>query len=578
MKYGHRPIMNRLRHRFENLYGEQLAQKSMERLDAMYGRYGVGDEDFNGELYWDQADSILITYGDMIQSGTKPLKALKHFADIHIKGAISTIHVLPFFPYSSDDGFSIIDYREVNPELGTWNDIHDLSENFSLMFDLVLNHCSRRNAWFEDYVAGVAPGRHYFIEMDPDADVSAVVRPRSTPLLTRAQTRHGARHVWTTFSEDQVDLDFANPDVLFEFLDILFFYISRGCSIIRLDAIAYLWKQFGTPCIHHEKTHEVVRIIRDVLNLVAPHVAILTETNVPHEENISYFGQGDEAHIVYQFSLPPLLMHTLISGNASYLTAWAAQLDPPPEGCTYLNFTASHDGIGMRPLEGILQPDEIERLLKHVKARGGHISSKQNSDGTQSPYELNITYLDALTLSDGEPEWMSFDRFICSQTMALSLKGMPAIYFNSLVGARNDHEAVKQTGRARSINRHKWDEAELYERLNDSESENSKVLWEYSRILHLRATHPAFHPDGYQRILDYGPAFFALERIAPDNGEVILCISNITAQPRKIIPSQQTGALTGDKRARDLIRGEIDLHENASITLAPYQTCWLVLE
>jgi len=576
MKYGHRPIMNRLRQRFEHLYGsEDIAIKCMDRLDAMVGRYGVGEYDHDVIRHLDQTDSILITYGDMIHDGNRtPLECLKHFTDKHLIGAINTIHILPFFPYSSDDGFSIIDYRTVDPALGSWADMTRLREHFSLMFDLVLNHCSQKNEWFQDYVSGIAPGRHYFIEMDPDTDLSAVVRPRNLPLLTRTQTPQGERHVWTTFSEDQIDLNFANPDVLFEFIDILFQYIAQGATILRLDAIAYLWKQPGTSCIHLEPTHEVVKILRDVITLVAPYVFLLTETNVPHEENISYFGQGDEAQIIYQFPLPPLLLHTLVTADATHLTQWAANLSEPPENCTYLNFTASHDGIGVRPLEGLLNAEQLNKLLEHVKERGGHISCKRNADDSESAYELNITYFDALGSPTDPDETTQSNRFLCSQIIALSMQGIPAIYFNNLIGARNDYQGLEKTGRARSINRHKWDINKLDSLLDDETTTHSKILWEYVRILHIRADHPAFHPNGKQQIFDFGPEFFALERTAPDQSEKILCISNITSAKQTLDLKKH---LTGKQEVKDLLSDQPLTGKNNKLTLAPYQNCWLTI-
>ena len=567
--------MLQLQQRFEVLYGKHEADRCLRRFDAMRERYGVGEDDSDKPPDWDQSSALLITYGDMVSAkNTPPLRALKTFLDSHLEGAVSTIHILPFFPFSSDDGFSIIDYREVDPHLGSWKDIQAINEHFSLMFDLVLNHVSRKSGWFADYVANVAPARDYFIEMDKKTDLSAVVRPRNTPLLTRTQTRHGERHVWTTFSADQVDLDFSNPDVLFEFLDILLLYIATGARIIRLDAVAYLWKEPGTTCVHLPQTHEVVKIFHDVLQLVAPQVKLLSETNVPHAENISYFGSGDEAHIIYLFTLPPLLLHTLLTGNAALLSRWVAELDPPPAGCTYLNFTASHDGIGVRPLEGLLSTDELNNLLEHIKKQGGLISHKRNPDGSESPYELNISYFSALGNRDDPAPWMQKERFLCSQLIALALKGIPAIYFNSLIAAPNDYAGVDRTQRARSINRQKWTEDQLLHILNEPESIHSQVLWEYSRILHIRAEHPAFHPDGAQRVLDAGPAFFAIERIAPDASETILCISNVTATPQSIIPSTITDSFSRDHGASELLHQQ-SIDENGTVLLAPYQSCWL---
>ncbi len=365
--------VNSLRHRFDRLY-KKIGLHCFERMQMIVGRYGVGVDIKPPVEPWSEKDAVLITYGDMVRAADeRPLATLHSFLNRHLKKAFNTVHVLPFFPYSSDDGFSVIDFREVNHDLGTWDDIEALSRDFRIMADLVLNHVSRQSRWFRYYVAGVSPARFYFIEADPAADYSSVVRPRATPLLSSTQTRDGERHVWTTFSDDQVDLNFKNPDVLFEFIDILFFYISKGVRVFRLDAIAYLWKDLGTPCIHLPQTHQIVKLFRDIIELLAPDVLLITETNVPQDENISYFGNGDEAHIVYQFPLPPLLLHALQTGQGRYLTEWAAALPALPRGRTFLNFTASHDGIGVRPLEGILSDAEIAKLADGGRGTGAAV-------------------------------------------------------------------------------------------------------------------------------------------------------------------------------------------------------------
>ncbi|MGB5736517.1 MAG: sugar phosphorylase, partial [Thiohalocapsa sp.] len=459
MRAVDRRVLQRIRQRLGRLYGDEVLARLMHRLDLIVGRYGVGVTCPDGEFCarWDQRDAVLICYGDMIRAGgidadgEPPLETLRRFLNERIGDALSAVHVLPFFPYSSDDGFSVIDYRAVDPELGSWHDIQKLGEDYRLMLDLVINHVSSQSHWFRAYCNGMAPERHYFIEVEPEADLSAVTRPRSSPLLRSVQTPYGKRWVWCTFSHDQVDVDFTNPDVLFEFLDILLFYVHNGAQIVRLDAIAYLWKEIGTSCVHLPQTHEVVKLLRDVLEMLQPGLVLLTETNVPHAENVSYFGAGDEAHMVYQFSLPPLLLHALSTGNAAYLTHWAANLAPPPAGCTYFNFTASHDGIGVRPLEGLLPQDEFDALVAGVEQRGGLVSRRSNPDGSTTPYELNITYFDAV----GVPGDLaaSVARFLCAQTIAMSLQGVPGIYFNSLLGASNNLAGVEQTGRARTINR-----------------------------------------------------------------------------------------------------------------------------
>lgn len=571
-------VIHRFRERFCRLYGDDQADACVSRLKMMVGRYGVGIDPVIHPEKWDQATTVLITYADMIATDDgSPLQAMKRFCDERLDGAINHVHLLPFFPYSSDDGFSVIDYREVNPDCGHWHDVEALGEHFHLMFDLVLNHCSRRSEWFKQFTMGYSPGQDYFHTADPETDVSQVVRPRTHPLLTPVQTRIGERYAWTTFSADQIDLDFSNPDVLFEFLDILFWYVSKGARIVRMDAIAYLWKVLGTSCIHLPETHEVVKLFRDVLDLVNPSTLILTETNVPHAENVSYFGDGDEADMIYQFSLPPLTLHALLNGSARRLTDWAASLGALPPGCTYLNFTASHDGIGVRPLEGLVPDEEVQALADHVRSRGGHVNYKRNADGSESPYELNITYFDALVESDGEPSELDLERFLCSQTIALSLKGVPAAYFHSLSATRNWNEGVEKLGHNRAINRMKWQEQDLKQALEEPNSPTARVFGEYVRRLRIRVASPAFHPDGAQTVLDLDDRVFALERTAPGGAETILSLSNV---------SRETVCVDLAGQMRVIAEGEVETLPDlmageevgpAEVTLAPYQTRWLVL-
>lgn len=569
--------MDRVRARLERLYGGGVTPRLMERLALLAGRYDKMWQSKGRAALWDQRDAVLITYGDMVRSpGERPLVTLRRFLDERLQGAIPAVHILPFFPYSSDDGFSVTDYRAVNPDLGRWEDVRELGRGHRLMFDLVLNHVSRGSGWFRDYVNGIAPARHYFISVDHGTDLSAVVRPRTTPLLSTAHTRRGVHHLWTTFSADQIDLRFTNPDVLFEFLDILFFYVSNGARIIRLDAIAYLWKEIGTPCIHLPQTHEVVKLLRDVLDMLAPGVILITETNVPHAENVSYFGDGDEAHMVYQFSLPPLLLHALHTGDTGYLQRWAASLPPPPAGCTFLNFTASHDGIGVRPLEGLVPHKELHALIEGVEEHGGSVSVRTRPDGSESPYELNITYFDALSDPGQPPSTRHIARFLCSQAVMLALRGVPAVYFHSLTATPNDTVGVEVTGRARSINRKRWDCGELSNLLDDPSTPTARVFRDYLRLLTLRAAHPAFHPDGPQRVLGLERGLFGVERTAPDDSETILAISNLSARSRRFTLDER---LTGSSNVQvweDLITGRSGTGAGKRTWgLAPYETVWL---
>jgi sucrose phosphorylase len=519
---------------------------------------------------WDATDAILIAYGDQIHAPDKsPLACLAEWIDdCHGEELFNTLHILPFCPYSSDDGFSVIDYLQVDPQLGTWQDITALGRRVRLMFDLVLNHASIRSDWFARYVAGEEPYRRFFVEADPAADLSAVVRPRSLPLLTPVETTRGTRHVWTTFSADQVDLNYGEPLLLLRMVEILLEYLARGAQIVRLDAIAFLWKTPGTSCVHLPETHEVVKLFRDVVDAAAPQVWLLTETNVPHRENISYFGDADEARLVYQFPLPPLLLDAFVHGDATYLNRWLAALDPPAAGTTYVNFTASHDGIGVRPLEGLVPEGRVSDLVAAVKRRGGLVSTRALPDG-DAPYELNITYVDALSPANLDPQLHS-RRFLASQAVMLALQGIPAIYFHSLVGSRNDRAAADASGHARRINRRKFSRVELDHQLADPQSLSGQIAAGYRHLLAIRRQQPAFHPEAAQQWIEMRhPGVVAFLRTSGNEAQRILTLANVSSESVQL----DTTPIGGGHLTRDLIAQEAV--EPGSVTLEPGQARWL---
>ncbi len=482
---------------------------------------------------------MLITYGDQVQApNEKPLQTLKTFCDKYLTDVLSSIHILPFFPWTSDDGFSVVDYRQIDPNLGSWDDVSSM-QNFRLMFDGVINHISSQSDWFQEFLQDDPHYKNYFITIEGEPNLSQVIRPRALPLLTSFNTPSGEKKVWTTFSADQIDLNFKNPEVLLEILDILLLYIERGATFIRLDAIAYMWKELGTTCIHLPQTHAIIQFLRAAISDVAPHVQLITETNVPHSDNISYFGDGtNEAQLVYNFALPPLTLHTFHTGDARILSNWARTLTLPSDKTTFFNFLASHDGIGLNPARGILSNAEIDSLVNKVIEHGGLISYKHNADGTQSPYEMNINYFDALsnpsllqppgTAMEAETIELQVSRFIAAQAIMLSLIGMPGIYFHSLFGSRGWLEGVKQTGRNRTINREKLQFGKLQSQLADENSLRSKVFAKYSELLKTRSSSPAFDPHGTQQIIDLHPSVFAVERTSPDGKARVLCLHNVS--------------------------------------------------
>ena len=516
------------------VYGNETAADLYARVDKLIDTYrGKVATIPRSTHFFDQRDAVLITYGDMVQAdGEAPLATLHRFLNSQISGIINAVHILPFYPYTSDDGFSVVDYRKVNPDLGDWRDIESLKGDFYLMFDAVINHISAQSEWFQGFLTGRAPYDDYFTVVDPSTDLSAVFRPRTLPLLTPFATVDGEKHVWTTFSADQIDLNFANPELLLDVLDVLLGYVQHGARLIRLDAVGFIWKQIGTRCIHLPEAHAIIQLMRAVLDEVAPGVVLVTETNVPHQENISYFGDGhNEAQMVYNFPLPPLTLHAFHSGDATTLSQWAAGLDLPSEQTTFFNFLASHDGIGVTPARGILSEPAIQALANRVEALGGFVSYRQTPDG-DVPYELNINYLDAL----GEPGEQIDDawrarRLIAAYAIALSLRGVPGIYFHSLFGSRSWLEGVEQTGQKRTVNRQKLTATTLTAELSRSGSLRQQVFDGLQRLLALRAAQPAFHPSGSQQVFNLHSKLFAVMRTTLDGGERVLCLHNISNEP-----------------------------------------------
>ena len=562
--------MDRIFSHLSFLYGEENTPRLLERVQRIIDPYRSRISVRNSDLT--ENDSILITYGDQITSlREKPLQTLSRFCTEKLAGVIGGIHILPFYPWTSDDGFSVVDYRKVDPALGNWEDFSAMQENFGLMFDGVINHISSQSEWFQAFLKDDPRYSDYFIVVNDSPDLSNVVRPRALPLLTTFRTSSGEKRVWTTFSDDQIDLNYQNPEVLLEIIDILLMYVERGGTFIRLDAIAYLWKEIGTSCIHLPQTHQVIQLLRAVLDEVAPHVQLITETNVPHEDNISYYGDGtNEAQLVYNFALPPLVLHTFRAGNAYLLSNWAKELRLPSDRVTFFNFLASHDGIGLNPARGILSGKEIDALVEKTVAYGGLVSYKHNSDGSQSPYEMNINYFDALSNpDDNEPLELQVNRFMTAQAIMLSLVGVPGIYFHSLFGSRGWRAGVDRTGRNRTINRQKFDLTTFEKELANPASVRHRVFLRYVQLLRARSASSAFHPHGSQEVLDCGDTIFALLRHSPDGSQHVLCLYNVSDQLQSVMVKE-------NKQPVDLFTNEpLGNSLDDVLILKPYQTLWL---
>ncbi len=515
---------------------------------------------------WDEKDIVLITYADQFSApGGKALPVFTRFYNEWLSRSFSHVHLLPFYPWSSDDGFSVIDYHEVAPETGSWRDVAELKKSASLMFDFVCNHMSAKSKWFENYI-NQAPGyEDFFISVDPETDLSAVTRPRALPLLTPFTLHDGSvRHLWTTFSEDQIDLNFASPEVLIAMVDVLLHYLMEGARYIRLDAVGFMWKIPGTNCIHLEQTHRLIQLFRAITDRVAPGTVLITETNVPHKDNISYFGDGEnEAQMVYQFSLPPLVLHAVHCQDVRALCQWASSLKLPSMKTTWFNFLASHDGIGLNPLRGILPESEILSLVEKLQQEGALVNWKNNPDGTRSPYEINVTYLDALSAKESEDN-ERIARFILAHAVLLSFPGVPAVYIQSILGSRNDYDGVERLGYNRAINRKKYRAGEIDAELEDNKSLRHSIYHRLTQLIAIRRTEKAFHPDSQTIFETSGAHVFKIIRTA-DNGERITALFNFSNHQQNIHSDIETG--------RELIAGE-DIR-STTLSLNPWQVMWI---
>lgn len=574
MKTTNKDLKYLVKSHLDAIYTSENTQVLAERLLGIMGLEGERLEKSPHYDLWNEKDAWLITYGNSLISDTAtPLKVLKNFWDDQLADTINGIHILPFFPYSSDDGFSVINYSEVNDSLGDWSDIEAIAQHCRLMSDLVINHCSSRSLWFDNFKQQRHPGKDYFIEADPEIDTSNVVRPRTSSLLREVQTLDGKRHVWCTFSHDQIDLNFSNIEVLCEFTKIIKQHIDYGVRIFRLDAVAFLWKEIGTNCIHLPQTHEMIRLLRVLIEHYCPEAILITETNVPNHENLSYFGNANEAHAIYNFSLPPLVLQALTSGSCQHLKTWQMSMPPAQLGTFYFNFLASHDGIGLRPVEGLLSEQEIGSLVNTMQQSGARISWRATNEGKDKPYEINISLYDAMERTHEGQDNYQLERFLCAHTIMLALEGIPGIYIHSLLGTQNDYHGVEASNHNRAINRHQWSIDALSEALQSENSHHRIVFERMKKRIKIRTSQPAFHPNAVQFTLHINDEVFGFWRQSIDKKQSIFCLNNVSA--KEIIIPLSSINLIGLQTWSDLISGECYSDIREDITLKPYQCLWL---
>ncbi|MBZ9691884.1 sugar phosphorylase [Clostridium sp. M14] len=556
-------LINSVIDKIKFIYGENYKEEYKEEFDKLVSKWE--NEEFNKADEVSEKNVYLITYGDSIyEKGIPTIQTLNKFLKEEVKDTITDVHILPMFTYTSDDGFSVVDYMEIDKNLGNWEDINTLSKDYRLMYDFVANHISKSSSWFKGYLNNEKKYAEYFIKEDKSFNTKNVVRPRTSSLFHEYEGKDGVKTAWTTFSEDQIDVNIKHFPLFIEMTDILLNYAKNGATSIRLDAIGFLWKESGTSCMHLPETHKIIEIWRLLLDYFKKNTQIITETNVPHVENVSYFGnKNNEAHMVYQFTLPPLVLYTLTTHNSKKLTDWAKTIDRVSENATYFNFLSSHDGIGMRPTEGILTEDEKQVLVDKVVENGGRVSYKNNTDGTKSVYELNINYNDALINKNEDISIETqVDKIIASNAILLSCVGVPAIYYHSLLGSRNDYKSLEESGINRRINREKLEYTKILKELEVDER-RSAIFSRIKKLIALRKEESAFSPFAMQKVLDLGEGIFALERFNEKTGEKITLILNVDSKEANVYCNiKGVDKVTGRK---------ID----GNITLKPYEFVWI---
>jgi glycosidase len=556
-------LLKNVEEKLRVIYGKDYQEDFMISFTELVEKWS--DQSWETVTPISEKNVYLITYGDSIYEENQPtLSSLRTFLNSKVKDSITDVHLLPMFPYTSDDGFSVKDYRKIDSKLGDWENIKELSKDYRLMFDFVANHISKASEWFQGYINGDKKYQSYFIPKNDSFDASQVVRPRTSPLYHEYHGEQSAKTAWTTFSEDQVDVNFRHFPVLLEMTDILLSYASKGGTSIRLDAIGFIWKKSGTTSIHLPEAHAIIQLWREVVDYFRPNTQIITETNVPHKENISYFGDGtNEANMVYQFSMPPLVLFSLTTHNGETLTKWAKTIDNVSNVATYFNFLASHDGIGMRPTEGILSEEEKQLLVDKVISNGGRVSYKTNSDGSQSVYELNINYSDALMNKEEDTtEDMQIKKILAAHAILLSCIGVPALYYHSLLGSRNDEQAVEESGINRRINREKLELQTILDEL-ETNSRRKGIFEGLKRMIDIRQREKAFSPYADQQVVELGSNLFALKRFSKETGEVVYLVVNLESKSVTVeLP------VTG----QDLWSGK---EVGGATELEPYQFMWI---
>ena len=569
-------ILKRLNFIYRAIISEEKTLQYSKKINKLINIYKDKEPKNSTKDYWSENTMLLITYADRINRGLsgKTLNDFGKFYKQYLEKFINSIHFLPFFPSSGDGGFSVKNHNDVDKAYGTWEDIQSLSKKANIMTDLVLNHSSSKGDWYKNFLDDKNPGKNYFYVVDKNYDCSKVVRPRDHDLLTEIELQNKKKFLWCTFSHDQIDLNFKNPDVLLEFIRLILKLSSYGIKIFRLDAVAFIWKQPGTTCLNLSQTHEIIKLLRDIVDQLDKNLIIVTETNLPKQENLSYFGKNDEAHWIYNFSLPPLIVNTFLFEDSVALTKWSMKMPPAQLGNAYLNFIASHDGIGMRPAEGVLSDKEIKKMLQRLKKNGSKFSMRKLSNNEEKVYEANISLFNALQFTDSDLKGkFALKRFIAAHCIILAIEGVPAFYFNSLFATKNDEETFASTGVKRNLNRYKWHYSTLVNLIKTNNTIEKNCYETFKKLISIRKIQPAFHPNATQFTLNLDKNIFAVWRQSRDRKQSIFALTNVSSKTIKLNTNKIN--LIDDEQWFDLLSQETKITDDQYIKLMPFQSLWI---
>ncbi len=532
-------------------------------------------EEISEDKKWDESYAVLITYADGVyKKGEATLVTLRELLSKYFGSLSKVVHILPFLKSTSDGGFAVSSHKSIDEKFGSWEDLNSISNNHFLMADLVLNHVSSSHPWVQQFIKCQEPGLSNVFSPSQDLDWKNVIRPRSSSLFSQINTEDGQKQVWTTFGPDQVDLNWLNPKMTVEFLHLIITYLSNGIKWLRLDAVGFIWKESGTTCLHLPKAHSIVKILRILLNDLLKDGVLITETNVPQKENLSYLIPEDEADMAYNFPLPPLLLEAIITSRADILNSWICDWPELPETTTLFNFTASHDGVGLRALEGLMNEQRIKDLLINCEKRGGLVSHRRLSNGVDKPYELNISWWSAMEDPGRDSNRFQYERFLLTQLFVMSLKGVPAFYLPALLASENDIKNFSMTGQRRDLNREKFKSENLAAVFKNPESNANKNLRYLRSAMDVRAKLPQFHPQSQMECLSKSRSDIVVIKRGIGS-KAIFTIHNMTENKinYRFMDYEFNKLIKNDLNMQDYLT--TNKYNSNNIELDPFQVIWL---